>query len=208
MKFVFKIWMACFTAHRKEKTESLQIWYIYNVKCFRSSPLSADCAAWLSNFTPKSAWPIWSSWSTVSSDLGLAHLPREPNDLWPAQTPVLTHGGSFHMLVPKLWALPAQIQTDVLAWTLLCHGQDLGNSMGKRGEQYPTVHMGLRKSLQAWRGPSSLHIIRPQKTSNCLQISHFSTTTTYLPRLGRCCSLVSSPGQVFGNNWVFHECPE
>lgn len=37
--------MACFTAHRKEKSESLKIWCIYNVKCFRSSPLSADYTA-------------------------------------------------------------------------------------------------------------------------------------------------------------------
>lgn len=92
--------------------------------------------------------------------------------------------------------------------SVLCHGQDFGNSMGKSGEQYPTAHMGLRKALQAWHGSSSLHIFRPQKTPNFLQFSHFSTTTTYFPRQGGCYSLFSSPGQVFGNNWVFHERSE
>lgn len=89
-----------------------------------NSPVtSSPGAAWLctgSPISPQSAWPIWSSWSAVSSGSGVAQLLREPNHLWPAQMPVWALGGSFHMLVSRLWALLAQIQKDVLAWTLCC----------------------------------------------------------------------------------------
>lgn len=39
---------------------------------------------------------------------------------WSLASTVMTHWGSFHMLVPKLWALPAEMQTDVVASTLCC----------------------------------------------------------------------------------------
>lgn len=54
------------------------------------------CKQWLGGSTPSKG----AKWSLASTE------------------PVLTLWGSFHMLVPKLWALPAEVQTD--AWILCC----------------------------------------------------------------------------------------
>lgn len=86
----------------------------------------------------------------MSSELGVAHLQREPDHLWPAQRPVLVHGGSFQHPYTGAQASGSASIGPAGCFTLdsvLCHGWDLGNSIGKCGQQYPTAHVGTRRAL-------------------------------------------------------------
>ena len=142
------------------------------------SHLPRDVLSWcslalhrVSKFSPKSTWPGWSSWSTVSSELGVAHLQREPDHLWLAQRPVLAHGGLFQHPYTGARALGSASTVGCFSLdSVLCHCRDLGNSIGKHGQQYPAAHMAMRRALRAWHGSSNLHVFRPQKTPNFLHI--------------------------------------
>lgn len=155
-----------------------------------SPGMSSPVAAWPCTGSPSSpqSLPYW-----TGPPGALWAVSWEPDHLWPAQRPVLAHGGFFQCPYTGARALSSASTGPAGCFSfdsVLCYGWGLGNSIGKHGQEWPTAHKAMRRALWAWHRSSNFHIFRPQKAPNFLHISHFSTRTMCFSQTGRVLQLV------------------